>query len=69
MDIFLKNIREQKIALSIKLLNHYFRELKIGYILRFLPLSERDIENSLKQQFLGKDLEINLKALKEGIKK
>jgi len=25
-----------------------------------------NIENSLKQQFLGKDLEINLKALKEG---
>lgn len=38
----------------------------IGYILRFLPLSEKDIENSLKQQFLGKDLEINLKALKGG---
>jgi len=38
----------------------------LGYILRFLPLSEKDIENSLKQQFLGKDLEINLKALKEG---
>lgn len=38
----------------------------LGYILRFLPLSKKDIENSLKQQFLGKDLEINLKALKEG---
>jgi indolepyruvate ferredoxin oxidoreductase beta subunit len=38
----------------------------LGYILRFLPLSEKDIENSLKQQFFGKDLEINLKALKEG---
>lgn len=38
----------------------------LGYILRFLPLNEKDIENSLKQQFLGKYLEINLKALKEG---
>ncbi|MFX1320564.1 MAG: 2-oxoacid:acceptor oxidoreductase family protein [Promethearchaeota archaeon] len=38
----------------------------LGYILRFLPLSDKDIENSLKQQFIGKDLEINLKALKEG---
>ncbi|MFX0043202.1 MAG: 2-oxoacid:acceptor oxidoreductase family protein [Candidatus Hodarchaeota archaeon] len=38
----------------------------LGYILRFLPLNEKDIEKSLKQHFLGKDLEINLNALKEG---
>jgi len=39
----------------------------LGYILRFLPLSETDMENCLKHHiFLGKDLEINLKALKEG---
>ncbi|MFX1315833.1 MAG: 2-oxoacid:acceptor oxidoreductase family protein [Promethearchaeota archaeon] len=38
----------------------------LGFILRFLPLSEKDIENSLKQQFLERDLELNLKAFKEG---
>ena len=39
----------------------------LGYILRFLPLNETDMENSLQQHmFLRKDLEINLKALKEG---
>ncbi len=40
----------------------------LGYILRFLPLSEKNMEISLKQQFFEKDLEINLKALKEGKK-
>ena len=38
----------------------------LGYILRFLPLNEKDIEKSLQQHFLEKDLEINLNALKEG---
>ncbi len=40
----------------------------MGYILRFLPLREEDLEESLKRQFSGENLDINLKALKEGHK-
>lgn len=40
----------------------------MGYILRFLPLKEEDLEESLKRQFSGENLDINLKALKEGHK-
>jgi len=40
----------------------------LGYILRFLPLKKEDLEESLKRQFSGENLDINLKALKEGHK-
>lgn len=40
----------------------------LGYILRFLPLKKEDLEESLKRQFSGKNLDINLKAYKEGHK-
>ncbi len=40
----------------------------LGYILRFLPLKKENLEESLKRQFLGENLDINLKALKEGYK-
>ena len=38
----------------------------LGYILRFLPLKKEDLEESLKWQFSGKILDINLKALNHG---
>jgi indolepyruvate ferredoxin oxidoreductase beta subunit len=40
----------------------------LGYILKFLPLNEMDIEDSIKQNFSKKNLELNLKAFKEGVK-
>jgi len=41
--------------------------IMIGYMLRFIPLDKRDIEESLKKYFSGKVLEANLKALEIGI--
>ncbi|MFX1364121.1 MAG: 2-oxoacid:acceptor oxidoreductase family protein [Promethearchaeota archaeon] len=40
----------------------------LGYILKFLPIKREIVENSLKEYFLGKGLELNLKALSEGQK-
>lgn len=40
----------------------------LGFILRFLPLNEKELENSLIQKFSEKILEINLNAFKEGLK-
>ena len=40
----------------------------LGYVLRFLPINIEDLEESIKQHFSGKNLEINLEALKEGLK-
>ena len=40
--------------------------IMIGYMLRFIPLDKRDIEESLKKYFSGKVLEANLKALEIG---
>ncbi|MCK5344350.1 MAG: 2-oxoacid:acceptor oxidoreductase family protein, partial [Candidatus Heimdallarchaeota archaeon] len=40
----------------------------ISYMLRFLPLEREDIEAILRQNFSGKILEQNIKALEEGIK-
>jgi indolepyruvate ferredoxin oxidoreductase beta subunit len=40
----------------------------LGYILKFLHLNEMDIEDSIKQNFSKKNLELNLKAFKEGVK-
>jgi len=40
----------------------------LGYIIRFLPLKKEELEDSLKRQFSGTNLDINLKALKEGHK-
>lgn len=39
----------------------------LGFLLRFLPLSEVDLENSLRQQFSERNLEKNLKAFREGL--
>lgn len=40
----------------------------LGYIVRFLPLNEKELENSLIQKFSEKILSINLNAFKEGLK-
>lgn len=40
----------------------------LGYILKFLPLDSKDLEESLIQHFSEKNLELNLKAFREGQK-
>lgn len=40
----------------------------LGYLLKFLPIKRDVIETSLKENFLGKRFEMNLKALSEGQK-
>ncbi|MFX1588716.1 MAG: 2-oxoacid:acceptor oxidoreductase family protein [Promethearchaeota archaeon] len=40
----------------------------LGYIVRFLPLNEKALEDSLIQKFSEKDLDLNLIAFKEGLK-
>ncbi|MCK4370509.1 MAG: 2-oxoacid:acceptor oxidoreductase family protein [Candidatus Lokiarchaeota archaeon] len=40
----------------------------LGYILKFLPLDGKDLEESLIQHFSEKNLELNLKAFREGQK-
>lgn len=40
----------------------------LGYIVRFLPLNEKTLEDSLIQKFSEEDLGINLSAFKEGLK-
>ena len=40
----------------------------LGYILKFLPLDSKDLEESLVQHFSEKNLELNLKAFREGQK-
>ena len=40
----------------------------LGYILKFLPLDSKYLEESLKQHFSEKNLELNLKTFKEGQK-
>ena len=40
----------------------------LGYILKFLPLSKNVLEESIKNNFSGKDLELNLRAFNEGLK-
>lgn len=40
----------------------------LGYIVRFLPLDEKELENSLIQKFSEKLSDINLSAFKEGLK-
>ncbi len=39
----------------------------IGYILQFLPLSAEDLKKSLEERYRGKILELNYRALEEGI--
>ena len=39
----------------------------LGYILRFLPLNRSTIEESIMHNFSGEALDMNLKALNEGI--
>ena len=57
------NIAE-KLNLNMKVINMVL----LGYILRFLPLNEEDLESSLILKFSGDKLTLNVKALKEGIK-
>jgi len=40
----------------------------LGYIMKFLPLNKKDLEESLMQNFTEKNLELNLKAFNEGLK-
>ncbi|MFW9946001.1 MAG: 2-oxoacid:acceptor oxidoreductase family protein [Candidatus Odinarchaeota archaeon] len=40
----------------------------LGYIVRFLPLNEKELENSLIQKFSEKILKKNFDAFKEGLK-
>ncbi|TET60501.1 MAG: hypothetical protein E3J52_03560 [Promethearchaeota archaeon] len=40
----------------------------LGYIQKFLPLDSKDLEESLIQHFSEKNLELNLKAFREGQK-
>ena len=40
----------------------------LGYILKFLPLSKNVLEESITNNFSGKDLELNLSAFNEGFK-
>ena len=40
----------------------------LGYILKFLPLSKNVLEESIINNFSGKDLELNLRAFNEGLK-
>ena len=40
--------------------------IMLGYILRFLPINKEKIENSLKEHFSEKKLDINLYAFEEG---
>jgi len=40
----------------------------LGYIVRFLPLNEKELESSLIQKFSENLLDINLSAFKEGLK-
>ena len=56
------NIAETKVG-NIKTANTVI----IGYILKFLPLSAEDLKKSLEQRYKGKILELNIRALEEGI--
>jgi len=38
----------------------------MGFILRFLPIRKELLEDSLKEQLIGRDLDVNLKAFEEG---
>ena len=58
MEIAVKNTGNLK-SINIVLL---------GYILKFLPLSKNILEESIKNNFSGKDLELNLRAFNEGLK-
>ena len=40
----------------------------LGYIMKFLPLNRKDLEESFRQNFTEKNLELNLKAFNEGLK-
>jgi indolepyruvate ferredoxin oxidoreductase beta subunit len=54
----------EKLNINIKAINMVF----LGFILRFLPLNEECLEDSVIQKFSGNILTSNFKALKEGIK-
>ena len=40
----------------------------LGYIMRFLPLNKKELKNSLRHHFSGKNLAVNLEIFKEGLK-
>ena len=54
----------EKLVNNLKAANIVF----LGYIVRFLPLDEKELENSLIQKFSEKLSDINLSAFKEGLK-
>ncbi|MFX1380738.1 MAG: 2-oxoacid:acceptor oxidoreductase family protein [Promethearchaeota archaeon] len=58
MEIALKYTRNVKTMNSVLL----------GYVLKFLPLKKKDLEQSLSNNFSGKSLEMNMKAFNEGFK-
>lgn len=57
------NIAETKVG-NIKTAN----TVTIGFILKFLPLTADDLKKSLEQRYRGNILELNNRALEEGIK-
>ena len=56
------NIAETKVG-NIKTANTVI----IGYLLKFIPLNPEDLKKSLEQRYKGKILELNIRALEEGI--
>lgn len=53
-----------KSLINVKSINMFL----LGYILRFLPLNENQVEKSINQKFSGNKLTLSIKALKEGQK-
>ncbi|MHA1729824.1 MAG: 2-oxoacid:acceptor oxidoreductase family protein [Promethearchaeota archaeon] len=56
------DIAEKKVK-NIKTAN----TILIGFILKFLPISDDELKKSLNETFPGKVAELNIKALEEGI--
>ena len=52
----------EKLA-NLKVIN----TILLGYILKFLPVNEEDLKESINKHFKGKSLELNLTALANGI--
>ena len=50
--------------MNLKIIN----TIILGYILRFLPLNQKELEVSINHHFRKKNLKINLIAFREGFK-
>jgi indolepyruvate ferredoxin oxidoreductase beta subunit len=48
---------------NLKIIN----SILLGYVLKFLPVNKEDLKDSIKEHFKGEALNLNLKALAEGI--